>query len=59
LNDAIINLNMNDQVTRDYAPKILRDLCSTFQSYIAGNPGNQLNSSMKMIMLAAQSIANM
>ena len=59
LNEALINLNMSDPITREHAPKILRELYNTFQTFIATHPANQLNSSMKMIMLAAQSISNM
>jgi enhancer of mRNA-decapping protein 4 len=50
---------MNDPITKEHAPKILRELYNTFQNYISTHPNNQLNSSMKMIMLAAQSIASM
>lgn len=50
---------MNDPITREHAPKILRELCNTFQNFIATHPANQLNSSMKMIMYYVQSISNM
>lgn len=50
---------MHDTITREHAPKILKELYNTFNTFIATHPSNQLNSSMKMIMLAAQSIANM
>jgi hypothetical protein len=50
---------MQDPISREHSPKILRELYNTLQIYIASHPTNQLTSSMKMIMLAAQSIANM
>ncbi|KAG5682853.1 hypothetical protein PVAND_012175 [Polypedilum vanderplanki] len=59
LNEAIINLNMQDPITREHSPKILRELYNTLQIYISSKPTNQLTSSIKMIMLAAQTIANM
>lgn len=56
VNDAIVSLNMSDTVTQEHAPKIMRDLITTFQQFIAQNPTNAMNSSIKMIMLAASSI---
>ena len=47
---------MSDTVTQEHAPKIMRELITTFQHFIAQNPTNAMNSSIKMIMLAASSI---
>lgn len=56
VHEAILSLNMQDSVTREHAPKIMRDLYQHFQAFIMANPQNPLNSSIRMIMLAAQTI---
>lgn len=49
-------LNMSDPITKEHAPKILRELLNTFQSYLAAHPGSPYSTNMKMMMFAAQSM---
>lgn len=59
LNDAVLALNMNDPITKEHAPKILRELLNTVQSYVQSHPNSPYNSNMRMMMMAAQSMINM
>lgn len=59
MNDAVLALDMSDPIIKEHAPKILRELLNTFQSYLAAHPNSPYNTNMKMMMYAAQSMISM
>jgi hypothetical protein len=59
LSSAVISLNMNDHITKEHAPKILRELFKLLQSFLEANPHNSYTPQMRMVMFAAQSMMNM
>lgn len=40
LKEAAVALDKNDPITKEHAPKILRELNNTFQTDLASNPNN-------------------
>lgn len=59
MNEAVTSLNMADSISKEHAPKILRELNNTFQAYLNANPNNPFTSNMKILMIAAQSMMRM
>lgn len=51
LSDAIFNLNMRDPITKEHAPKVLKELLSNCQNYLTTNPDGPLNTGVKMIIM--------
>ncbi|XP_031617309.1 enhancer of mRNA-decapping protein 4 homolog isoform X2 [Contarinia nasturtii] len=54
LSDAIINLNMRDQITKEHSPKVLKDLLSNCQIYLSANPHSPLSSNVRVLIMAVQ-----
>lgn len=52
LSDAIVSLNFSDPITKEHAPKVLRELTQNCQSYLSANPSSPLGTSIKMLMIA-------
>lgn len=54
LSDAIINMNMRDPITKEHAPKVLKELLGNCQNYVQNNPHNSLSSGVRMLIMAVQ-----
>lgn len=54
LSDAIINLNMRDSITKEHAPKVLKELLLNCQNYVSANPHSSLSSGVRMLIMAVQ-----
>lgn len=54
LSDAIVNLNLRDSITKEHAPKVLKELLLNCQNYIASNQHGALSSNVRMLMMAVQ-----
>lgn len=52
LSDAIVSLDINDETTKEHAPKITLELYQNCQNFISSNPNNYLVGSVKMLMMA-------
>lgn len=50
---------MTDHITKEHAPKILRELFNTLQTFLETHPHNPYTPQMRMVMFAAQSMMNM
>ncbi|CRK91082.1 CLUMA_CG004770, isoform A [Clunio marinus] len=55
LSDAVLALNIYDVITKEHAPKILRELNNTLNAFTAANPKYAFNSNLRMITFAAES----
>ncbi|XP_058447810.1 enhancer of mRNA-decapping protein 4 homolog isoform X2 [Malaya genurostris] len=56
LSDSIVSLNFMDPITKEHAPKVMRELNQNCQTYLTANPGNPLATSMKMLLIAIQGL---
>ncbi|XP_041776245.1 enhancer of mRNA-decapping protein 4 homolog isoform X3 [Anopheles merus] len=56
LSDAIVNLDFQDPITKEHSPKVIMELISNCQKFMAANPQNPLCTSLKMLVIAAQYI---
>lgn len=56
LTDSIINLNMRDPITKEHAPKVLKELSTNCQNYVQANPHASLSSMIRMLIMAVQSL---
>ncbi|XP_058818237.1 enhancer of mRNA-decapping protein 4 homolog isoform X2 [Topomyia yanbarensis] len=56
LSDSIVSLNFMDPITKEHAPKVMRELNQNCQNYLSANPGNSLATSMKMLLIAIQGL---
>lgn len=54
LSDGIFNLNHNDPITKEHAPKVMRELYRKCQCFLSANPKSALCSNVRMIMMAVQ-----
>lgn len=54
LSDAIINLNMRDPITKEHAPKVLKELLLNCQNYLSANPTSPLSTGVRMLIMAVQ-----
>lgn len=54
LSDAIINLNMRDAITKEHAPKVLKELMANCQNYVAANAQSPLSTGVRMLIMAIQ-----
>lgn len=59
LSDAILNLNMTDSITKEHAPKVMKELQLNCQNYILANANNPLTSNVRMLMMAVQGLGLM
>lgn len=56
LSDSIVSLNFSDPITKEHAPKVMRELTQNCQTYLSSNPGHPLATSIKMLMIAIQGL---
>lgn len=56
LSDAIINLKMRDAITKEHAPKVLKELLLNCQNYVSQNQQSPLSSGVRMLMMAVQGV---
>uniref|UniRef100_A0A182NTU0 Uncharacterized protein n=1 Tax=Anopheles dirus TaxID=7168 RepID=A0A182NTU0_9DIPT len=54
LSDAIVNLDIQDPITKEHSPKVMLELINNCQSFMAANPSSSLCTSLKMLVIAAQ-----
>ncbi|XP_055296288.1 enhancer of mRNA-decapping protein 4 homolog isoform X3 [Sitodiplosis mosellana] len=54
LSDAIINLNMRDPITKEHAPKVLKELLLNCQNFVSANPHSSLSTGVRMLIMAVQ-----
>lgn len=58
LEEAVMNLDATNPLTREHMPGVLTNLQRQLTSYIASNPNNKITRSMKMLNMATQSLLN-
>ncbi|XP_019559738.3 enhancer of mRNA-decapping protein 4 homolog isoform X1 [Aedes albopictus] len=56
LSDSIVSLNFSDPITKEHAPKVMRELTQNCQTFLSSNPGHPLATSIKMLMIATQGL---
>lgn len=56
LSDAIVNLDLKESITKQYAPAMMRELMQNCQAFLSANPGNSLGTSVRMLMIAIQGL---
>ncbi|XP_054281595.1 enhancer of mRNA-decapping protein 4 [Macrosteles quadrilineatus] len=56
LEEALMNLDINNSVTREHLPAVLSNLQRQLQLYISSNPNNRITRSLKLLMMASQSL---
>lgn len=54
LTDAIINLDMQDPITKEHAPKVLRELLMNCQNFLVATPQSSLSTGVRMLIMAVQ-----
>lgn len=54
LSDAIINMNMRDPITKEHAPKVLKELLINCQNYVSANPHSMISTGVRMLIMAVQ-----
>ncbi|XP_055378582.1 enhancer of mRNA-decapping protein 4 homolog [Condylostylus longicornis] len=52
LAEAILNLNLSDPITKEHAPKVMKELYRNCQNYLSTNSKSPLCSNVRMIMMA-------
>lgn len=58
LEEAVMNLDATNPLTREHMPGVLTNLQRQLTAYIASNPNNKITRSMKMLNMATQSLLN-
>ncbi|XP_031827294.1 enhancer of mRNA-decapping protein 4 homolog Ge-1 [Nomia melanderi] len=58
LEEAILNLDPNDPVTREHMGTVLMNLQSQLSAFIAANPNHNSTRRMKMLAMAARALLN-
>ncbi|KAK9701745.1 WD40 region of Ge1, enhancer of mRNA-decapping protein [Popillia japonica] len=56
LEEAILNLDPKNSVTREHLPVVLRELSRQLAQFIANNPTNKHTKNMRMLQMAIQSV---
>lgn len=56
LSEAILSLDFRDSITKDHAPKILKEVCEKCQQFLSNQPSSHLASSVKMLLMAAKGV---
>ena len=56
LEEAVMNLDEKNPVTREHMPRVLRSLQHQLSTYIASNPNNKITRSLKMLSMATQAL---
>lgn len=58
MEEAILNLDPNDPVTREHMGTVLMNLQSQLSAFIAANPNHNSIRRMKMLAMAARAFLN-
>jgi enhancer of mRNA-decapping protein 4 len=58
LEEAIVNLDLNNPLTREHTPAVMGQLISKLQLYIQSHPNDKMVKNMKMLLMASQSLTN-
>ncbi|XP_046677270.1 enhancer of mRNA-decapping protein 4-like, partial [Homalodisca vitripennis] len=58
LEEALMNLDIKNAMTREHIPVVLNNLQRQLQAYIANNPNNRITRSIKLLLLASQAMLN-
>lgn len=56
LEEAIMNLDTANPVTKEHMPAVLGHLCQNLTAYIHANPNDQMTRNMRILQMAAQSL---
>ncbi|CAK1603589.1 unnamed protein product [Parnassius mnemosyne] len=56
LEEAIMNLDTSNPVTREHLPVVVRELQKQITAYLAANPGHALTRQFRMLLMAADSL---
>ncbi|XP_013147075.1 PREDICTED: enhancer of mRNA-decapping protein 4 isoform X2 [Papilio polytes] len=56
LEEAIMNLDTTNPVTREHLPVVLRELQKQVMAFLSANPGHALTRQFRMLLLAADSL---
>uniref|UniRef100_A0A1B6MJB4 Uncharacterized protein n=1 Tax=Graphocephala atropunctata TaxID=36148 RepID=A0A1B6MJB4_9HEMI len=56
LEEALMNLDVNNSVTQEHLPTVLNTLQRQLQGFIATNPNNRITRSMKILLMASQAL---
>ncbi|XP_013181380.1 PREDICTED: enhancer of mRNA-decapping protein 4 isoform X2 [Papilio xuthus] len=56
LEEAIMNLDTTNPVTREHLPVVLRELQKQVMAFLSANPGHTLTRQFRMLLLAADSL---
>lgn len=56
LTESIISLRWNDQITKEHAPKVLRELTQNCQNFLAANPTSSLATGLRMLLMGIQAL---
>lgn len=56
LEEAVMNLDVNNPTTREHMPIVLNNLRLQLQRFINNNPNHKLTRSMKVLVMASQSL---
>jgi len=58
LEEAILNLDPNDPVTREHMGTVLLTLQNQLAAFVANNPNHRSTRRMKMLAMAARALLN-
>lgn len=56
LTESIINLRWNDPITKEHAPKVMRELTQNCQNFLAANPTSSLATGLRMLLMGIQAL---
>lgn len=58
LEEAVMNLDTSNPVTREHLPAVVRELQKQVMAFLNANPGHALARQFRMLAMAAESLAN-
>lgn len=56
LTESIINLRWTDPITKEHAPKVMRELTQNCQNFLAANPTSSLATGLRMLLMGIQAL---
>uniref|UniRef100_A0A1Q3EZN0 Putative enhancer of mrna-decapping protein 4 n=2 Tax=Culex tarsalis TaxID=7177 RepID=A0A1Q3EZN0_CULTA len=56
LTESIINLRWSDPITKEHAPKVMRELTQNCQNFLAANPTSSLATGLRMLLMGIQAL---
>lgn len=54
LSESILNLNFRDPITKEHAPKVMKEIYQKCHEFLANHPTSSLCSGVKMLIMAVQ-----